>query len=656
MSNYESVYFSFDWQEKPLGKSDKKIKQSEILFFQQGEELSKELSEATIVKIGKTYKKIDKRHFEINPTKPEEYEKLFQEVEAKYLLYNWCYGIKLSTLLNRSVYSSLYLFKALYKKEARIIFLDMKGEETSHPAFSGLSGAGKTIEMESRRHKCSTLAISDTKEAWSIIQNELQEKKADAEIKYQNGKRWVRAIAEKVSPKTEAKLKNKGTYLITGGMGGLGYIFAEYLAKEASARLILTGRTKENDSIKEKLKKLEELGGKAIYISTDLAKEKETKVFLEKALKKFKKIDGVIHSAGVNADNFVLKKSKEDLNQVLPSKTHGLVNIHKELKKQKLDFFVLFSSGAGCFGNTGQFDYSYANAFMDAFAEQNEGVYSINWPLWREGGMQVDQETEKLMENMMGTVAMDTPTGIDAFWAALNGEYSNFGVMFGRAEKMRSRLGLEKKEEISSAAEKAGKAEKAEKTEKNKPAKQTKKTKALSEEDIKKDLSEKIGELVAKALDVDISEIDSEAEINSYGLDLHGATTITDFLDHQYTIQISPNLLLQDLSLNSLIELLQENHWQEITEHYGVTLVTETSSEKKENKPEKPSVSPPVEYKEMEEPKSEEGEKPPLSSELHKLMEETPEDDWDAAIEELSQDEVGQLIEELKIIVELENV
>ncbi len=645
MSNHESIYFSFDWQEKPLGKkSNKKIDQSKVLFFQQGEELSKELSKAIIVKIGKTYKKIDKRHFEINPAKQEEYEKLFQEVDVKYLLYNWCYGSKLSTLLNRSVYSSLYLFKALYKKEARIIFLDMKGEAL-HPAFSGLSGAGKTIEIESRRHKCSTLAIQETEEAWSTIENELQEKKADAEVKYQNGKRWVRAIAEKESVKTEAKLKDKGTYLITGGVGGLGYIFAEYLAQEASARLILTGRTKENDSIKEKLKKLEKLGGKAIYISANIAKEKETKALLEKALKKFKKIDGVIHSAGVNADNFVLKKNKEDLDQVLPSKTHGLVNLHKEFKKQKLDFFALFSSGAGCFGNTGQFDYSYANAFMDAFAEQNERVYSINWPLWREGGMQVDEETEKLMTNMMGTVAMDTPTGIDTFWATLNGEYSNLGVMFGIAKKMRSRLGLEKKEEISNSA-------------KSEQTKKTKETNALSEEDVKKDLSEKMGELVAKALDVDISEIDSEAEINSYGLDLHGATTITDFLDREYSIEVSPNLLLQDLSLNSLVQLLQEKHWQEITEHYGVTLATETkdSSEKEENEPEKSSVSLPVEYKETEEAKSEEGEKPPLSSELHKLMEETPEDDWDAAIEELSQDEVGQLIEELKVIVELESV
>lgn len=645
MSNHESIYFSFDWQEKPLEKSDKKIQQNEILFFQQGEELSEELSKATIVKVGKTYKKIDKRHFEINPTKQDEYEKLFQEVDAKYLLYNWCYGSKLSTLLNRSVYSSLYLFKALYKKEARIIFLDIKGEKTPHPAFSGLSGASKTIEMESRRHKCSNLAIQETEGAWNLIEKELLEKKIDAEIRYQNGKRWVRTIAEKVSPKTEANLKEKGTYLITGGMGGLGYIFAKYFAEKASARLILTGRTKENDSIKEKLKKLEKLGGKAVYISANIAKEKEAKALLEKAYKKFKKIDGVIHSAGINADNFVLKKNKEDLDKVLPSKTHGLVNLHKEFKKQKLDFFALFSSGAGCFGNTGQFDYSYANAFMDAFAEQNEGVYSINWPLWREGGMQVDQETEKLMKNMMGTVAIDTPTGIDAFWAALNGEYSNLGVMFGIANKMRSRLGLEKKEEISSSAEK------------NKPAKQTKETNAFSKEDIKKDLSQKVGELVAKALDVDISELDSEAEINSYGLDLHGATTITDFLDREYSIEVSPNLLLQDLSLDSFIELLQENHGQEIMNYYGVTssLETKDSFEKKESKEPEEPISLPTEYQEREELKIEE-EKPPLSAELHKLMEETPEDDWDAAIEELSQDEVGQLIEELKVIVELESV
>ncbi|PEU18246.1 hypothetical protein CN526_30425, partial [Bacillus wiedmannii] len=70
-----------------------------------------------------------------------------------------------------------------------------------------------------------------------------------------------------------------------------------------------------------------------------------------------------------------------------------------------LDFFVLFSSIAGSLGNPGQADYSTANAFMDVYAKYRNALVaakkrkgqtlSLNWPLWKEGGMRVDKETEK---------------------------------------------------------------------------------------------------------------------------------------------------------------------------------------------------------------------------------------------------------------------
>lgn len=67
---------------------------------------------------------------------------------------------------------------------------------------------------------------------------------------------------------------------------------------------------------------------------------------------------------------------------------------------------MLFSSVAGAQGNPGQADYATATAFMDAYAtyrndlvasQKRQGqTLSINWPLWREGGMRIDEATEAM--------------------------------------------------------------------------------------------------------------------------------------------------------------------------------------------------------------------------------------------------------------------
>ena len=79
-------------------------------------------------------------------------------------------------------------------------------------------------------------------------------------------------------------------------------------------------------------------------------------------------LNGIIHSAGVLRDNFIVKKTREEIEEVLAPKVSGLVNLDLASKDINLDFYVLFSSRSGIMGNQGQADYSAANAFMDAYA------------------------------------------------------------------------------------------------------------------------------------------------------------------------------------------------------------------------------------------------------------------------------------------------
>lgn len=110
----------------------------------------------------------------------------------------------------------------------------------------------------------------------------------------------------------------------------------------------------------------------------------------------------------------MLKKDPQELAEVLAPKVAGCVNLDRAC--QDLDFFVLFSSLTGTMGNPGQADYATANAFMDAYAAYRNSLVaagqrrgrtlSINWPLWREGGMRVDPGMEKMMEQRTGLVPL----------------------------------------------------------------------------------------------------------------------------------------------------------------------------------------------------------------------------------------------------------
>ncbi|MFP3821957.1 ketoreductase domain-containing protein, partial [Bacillus sp. SIMBA_008] len=86
----------------------------------------------------------------------------------------------------------------------------------------------------------------------------------------------------------------------------------------------------------------------------------------------------------------------EDLDSVLASKVYGTIWLDRYTDREPLDFFVMFSSISAIIGNAGQTDYAYANRFMDYFAEMRAAenkpgkTVSINWPLWKEGGMQID--------------------------------------------------------------------------------------------------------------------------------------------------------------------------------------------------------------------------------------------------------------------------
>ncbi|KAA1246069.1 SDR family NAD(P)-dependent oxidoreductase [Aquimarina sp. RZ0] len=287
------------------------------------------------------------------------------------------------------------------------------------------SGLLKTAHVENPKLTGKTLGVSNVlvqepENLANIIEKEQFD--IENEVSYVNEYRKVRRVSSLSVASQDAQsdlfIKDGGVYLITGGAGGLGKIFANYISKINNTRLILTGRSACNIDEVE----LESLN--AVYYSCDVVNEESVENLIKRIITTYGKLDGIIHSAGVIRDSFLLKKSKEESRLVLSPKILGAKNLDRVTKDIELDFMIYFSSMSGVMGNIGQGDYASANAWLDNYAHYREKLrkknkrsghsLSINWPLWKDGGMQIDEESEKYMEQKWGIKALPSFMGTQA--------------------------------------------------------------------------------------------------------------------------------------------------------------------------------------------------------------------------------------------------
>ena len=350
------------------------------------------------------------------------------------------------------------------------ILIPSQGKEQ---LFCGLYGLLKTTHLENPKILGQVIEVdpSESEQGLLVRVNENSRCPEDGQIRYQDGKRYVKRFQEcnlendSITPalqRSNTPLKQHGVYLITGGAGGLGMIFAREIAEKTNGvTLVLTGRSGLSKEKQDQLNDLELLGARIDYRQVDVTQENVVvNDLIKRTIEGFGQINGIIHAAGVIRDNFILKKTKKELEEVLAPKVNGLVLLDQASKDVALDFFVLFSSGTGVIGNPGQADYACANAFMDAYAgyrntlvakQQRHGqTLSIDWPLWQDGGMRVDEATEIMLKYRSGIIPLQTPTGIKVFYQALASGADQVMVMEGNLKHLQTLLAKERFEEEAS--------------------------------------------------------------------------------------------------------------------------------------------------------------------------------------------------------------
>lgn len=318
--------------------------------------------------------------------------------------------------------------------------------QADQPLYSALLALLKTAQLENPHFIGQVIEIEAGTQQ-DMIKSRLQENSlcpADQWIRYQNGRRYVAHWSELTTTVHQITMpwRDKGVYLITGGAGHLGLLFSQEIANHVShATLILTGRSPLTSEQSKHLQEITSSGVEIHYEQVDVTDEQAILELIQNIHTTYGNIHGIIHSAGIIHDKFIIQKSREQFLEVLAPKVNGLVHIDQATQEQKLDFFVIFSSTAASFGNAGQADYATANAFMDAYAHYRNTLVaqgqryghtlSLNWPLWKEGGMHLDREAEEMIAYTTGITAMDTSHGMKAFYQGLASGLEQIVVMNG---------------------------------------------------------------------------------------------------------------------------------------------------------------------------------------------------------------------------------
>lgn len=487
-SDITDWFYVPSWKRVPLVETrpvTSAATQSCYLFFVDecglGEQIAQRLEQAgqdaITVTVGEQFSKLDRSAYAINPQNRDDYDSLMQAIRElgktpNTIAHLW--SITQSPhqsfdTQNLGFYSLMFLTQALGQQnltdstQLMVVvnnLYDLTGDEQLSPEKATISGPCKVIPQEYPQISCRQVDVVVPESGWGKLGEqliaELTAQPSNSVVAYRGNHRWVKTFEPVSLDAVEGKtrLRQRGVYLITGGMGGMGLVLAQYLAQTVKAKLVLVGRSglpaKEQweqwlathapeDAISCKIQKvqaLEALGAEVLVVSADVANHAQMQAAIAQSLKRFGKIHGVIHAAGVAGAGMIQLKTPEIAKSVFAPKLMGTLVLNDVLKDINLDFLVLSSSLSSVLGGFGQVDYCAANAFLDEFAHRNTSIndqftVAINWDTWQEVGMAVNtavpDELQKWREDSLKNGLLSTEA-VDAFSRILGSSLSQVVV------------------------------------------------------------------------------------------------------------------------------------------------------------------------------------------------------------------------------------
>jgi acyl transferase domain-containing protein/acyl carrier protein len=393
--------------------------------------LEQEGQDVIRVSAGTELRRESERAYVLNPGEPAQYVSLLEDLAARelrpaVLVHLWSLTPREVTGSGPEVfraqqthgyYSLLFLGQAVAKVlPEQVVRLevvtnrlhDLEGESGALPEKATLLSPCKVIPQEQQNvsSRCTEVVLPGSG-GMAVLAGqllaELSAPPAHLVVAWRGNRRFVQAYepvrlegGEPTHP-----LRDKGVYLLTGGLGGVGLLLAEHLAEKHQARLVLVGRTvvptrdswdswlashADNDRISRLIRRvraLEEKGAEVLLASADVADVGQLRAVVQRTVERFGALHGVLHAAGITSgpslyNPFTDVGTSESETQFGP-KVYGTYALEEALRGTSLDWVLLFSSNAAVLGGLGYLTYAAANLFLDAFASSRRTVGGTRW-------------------------------------------------------------------------------------------------------------------------------------------------------------------------------------------------------------------------------------------------------------------------------------
>ncbi|MER6332875.1 SDR family NAD(P)-dependent oxidoreductase [Streptomyces sp. NPDC001034] len=399
----------------------------------------------TVVQPGTEYRRVRRGVYELDPRDPAQYAKLMADLRALVrtptaVLYAWGLDSAQGGEPDETAcyFGLVRLARAMAEEsvvnEVRVGVVTTGAFRTSDdehpdPAAAMLSGPVQVLPEEYGNLRCAQIDLApgaalDTATAGTVLGAVLTTPARLLALR--DGTLLTRAVTERTAPTVPDRLADGATWVVTGGLGGIGRTLAAELARTRGARLALLGRTAAEVGVPRELR---DTGTEVIALRADVTDAGSLGAALDEVRARFGRIDGVVHAAGTPGGGSVALREDAEARAVFAPKITGMRNLLAALRPDEARVLLVCSSLATLVPTYGQSDYAAANAYLAAAAEAearhgDRHVLAVDWDMWREVGMAADAEVPadlKALQERMLAGALTPDQGARAFAALLDG-------------------------------------------------------------------------------------------------------------------------------------------------------------------------------------------------------------------------------------------